>query len=1579
MVSALTGELVAGPELGAGYWYDSLRAPANFQAAVQALAQSGHRVFIEVSPHPVLTGAVTAILDQAVVAGTLRRGDGGPGRFLASLGEVFTRGVPVDWPAVLPAGRRVELPTYAFRRRRFWPRPGGTTGDVRGAGLAATGHPLLGAAVELAGGGGMVLTGRLSAAAQPWLADHVVGGAVLFPGTGFVELAVQAGDAAGCPVVDELMVEVPLVLPASGGVQVQVVVRAPGPDERRTVEVHARAEGAQAWQRHASGVLATADAAGPQVADAGMAGDLAVWPPEDAVPVDAAEVYAGLASGGYGYGPAFRGLRGVWCRDGEVFAEVVLPEVAGGAAGFGVHPALLDAVLHTSGLVGGGGDGDAGGVMLPFAWTGVQVAAGGASVLRARITRAADGGLSVLAADEAGGLVVSVGSLVLRPAPAGDLAALGDGLFGVKWVPVPADAEPGTAVWAVVGADRWGLAAALAGAGTTVQGYPDLRSLAGAAPQFVAICVGGAPDEPAAGVVGAVSGALDVVREWLGLDDQGSRLVVLTRGAVGAAGEGVADVGAAGVWGLLRSVQSEEPGRMVLADLPADGPGLGTGDVRALLAAGAGGEPEIAVRDGMVFGRRLVRASRKEDPAAPQSAGTVLVTGGTGMLGGLVARHLAGTGRAAAVVLASRSGPSAPGAAQLAAQIAGVGTAVQVAACDTAVREDLAGLLAQVEPERPLTGIIHAAGVIDDATIGSLTAERAAPVLTAKAAGAWHLHELTAGAGLDFFVLFSSAAATFGSAGQGSYAAANAFLDGLAEHRRAHGLPGTSIAWGLWAEASGMTGHLSEGQRTRVSQGTAPLSSAEGLALLDAALGRDEPLLVGAKLNTAALAQAGADQVPPLLRSLAGGPARRPAAAGAAAEASRAVPLARQLAGMPADRQEQVLTGLVRAHAAAVLGHASAEAVEAGQAFKNLGFDSLTAIELRNWLGEATGLRLPATLVFDYPTPAVLARFLRRQLLGEQEQQWAVSVPAVATGEPVVIVGMGCRFPGGAADPDALWDLLAAGTDAISRFPADRGWELGEEGYARQGGFVEDAAGFDAGFFGISPREALAMDPQQRLLLEVSWEALERAGIEPASLRGSRTGVFAGGAYSGYGVGLGGDGGSEGYLLTGISTSVISGRVAYALGLEGPAVTVDTACSSALVALHWACQALRSGECDLALAGGVTIMVNPGVFAEFSRQGGLSADARCKAFSAAADGTGWAEGAGMVVVERLSDARRNGHPVLAVVAGSAINQDGASNGLTAPNGPSQQRVIRAALASAWLSPDQVDAVEAHGTGTRLGDPIEAQALIAAYGQDRPEGRPLWLGSVKSNIGHTQAAAGAAGLMKMVLALRHGLLPATLHAEQASREVDWSAGAVRLLTEPVPWEADGHPRRASVSSFGISGTNAHVILEEPPAGDPAPSPGPDPVLADSGVLTWLVSARSADGLAAQAGRLGSWLAARLDLDPADVAWSLARTRSAFAHRAVITGQDRDELAAGLAALAAGQPATGVTTGTAGSRAAGGVRVLGSGLAAGRDGGGSLRGLAGVRGGLRPGVRAAGGRAWRAGGGCGAGPGRRGAGG
>ncbi|MFD4509259.1 SDR family NAD(P)-dependent oxidoreductase [Streptomyces sp. NPDC058457] len=897
-------------------------------------------------------------------------------------------------------------------------------------------------------------------------------------------------------------------------------------------------------------------------------------------------------------------------------------------------------------------------------------------------------------------------------------------------------------------------------------------------------------------------------------------------------------------------------------------------------------------------GKVVLTMPRPLDPE-----GTVLITGGTGVLAGHLARHLVAVHGVRHLLLLGRRGR-----ADLTG-LDGPDVHVTVAACDVSDRRQLEAALARIPAGHPLTAVVHAAGVLDDGLVQSLTEDRLAPVFRPKADAAWHLHELTRDLDLAAFVLFSAGAGVLGSPGQGNYAAANTFLDALAVRRRSAGLPAQSLAWGVWSGASDMRGGYDEAAVDRMARsGMLPMSVADGLAAFDAALAAGDTLLVPAHLAPSRMTV-----IPPLLSAL--GPARGRGARPA---------LVRSLSALPDAERLRHLTDRVRAEAAAVLGHASPDALADGKAFRELGFDSLTAVELRNRLAALTGLKLPATLVFDHPTPTALAAHLHGAISGAQAARPPVATAQAtgsgAGGEAIAIVSMACRLPGGVTTPEQLWDLVAEGRDALTPFPTDRGWELDDP--ARVGGFLDAADEFDARFFGISPREALAMDPQQRLLLETSWEAIERAGIDPSSVRGQAIGVFAGVWGNDYLARLHHvPDDLRGYLGNGSAVSVASGRVAYTLGLEGPAVTVDTACSSSLVALHLAAQSLRQGESSMALVSGATVLATPAVFGEFERQGGLAFDGRCKAFAEGADGTGFAEGVGVLLLERLSDAERLGHPVLAVVRGSAVNQDGASNGLTAPSGVAQERVIRQALANAGLGPSEVDVVEGHGTGTRLGDPIEAGALSAVFGGGRE--RPLWLGSLKSNVGHVQAAAGVAGVMKMVLAMRHGVLPRTLHVGEPSSRVDWSSGAVRLLTGEQVWEG---PRRAGVSSFGVSGTNAHVVLEAPPA-VPARDPAPDNARpAAPPVVPWPLSGRTPGQLRAQARSL---LAAVGDRDRTDIGHALAVSRATWEHRAVVLADHPDA----LRELAAGEPSAAVVTG---EPAPGGFAFLFTGQGAQRPG-------------------------------------------
>lgn len=1867
LYSTLTGGWLEDTTvMDADYWYDNLRGTVRFEQAIRELRAHGHATFVEVSPHPVLvTSIAETIGDDGIVAGTLRRNEDPWTRFLTSAAEVFTSGRDVDWPSLFPEPRpgRVPLPSYAFQRRRYWLNaPASAESDSSGQ------HPLAESVIERADGGEVILTGTLSLLAHPWVAGHVVAGTVLLPGTAFCELALYAGRVTECEEVAELNLHAPLPVPADTDIALQAVVDGPDETGQRGIAIYARhrnSRSGEPWTRHASGSLRPA-AVGPL--DGVPAGE--VWPPAGAETVDVAAAYERLAEMGYGYEGAFRGLRAAWRHDHDLYAEVALPEAETAATGFGVHPALLDAVLHA--FLAHEDGGEPGTLLLPFSWTGLRLHASDATGLRVRVARQADGAITLEAVDGMGAPVVAgtlalrpVARLELNPAPTGD-----GGLMRLAWTETAAADDAPRA-----GARRV-LISTLAGRDDALDGncpaYPDIPALkasveAGAEiPGIIVVPVSNrqAAANSAETAREVVTALTAVVRHWLGEPDlDGTTLVVVTRRGVHVLGGDPAPHGpAAAVWGLVRSAQSEHPGRMVIVDtddyswaslgpaleagvpqlairagrlleprltpkpapdtltLPLPGRGwrlnasnsgtldgveiqdhaeqrrpLRRGEVRvairasglnfrdALIALGSypgealigsegagvvletgtgvtavavgdrvmglfdGAVAPVAVTDhrrivvmperwtftqaatvpvvflsayyglrdlavlrsgesvlvhaasggvGMaalqlarhwgaeVFatanaskwpvlrglgidadhiassrnlefeakfraaslgrgvdvvlnslageftdaslrivgsGGRFIEMGKADirDPAQVTAThpevtyrnfdlmevpldriaemlselsgmfarcelnplpatvwdvrearaalrflglarhtgkivlavppplnpdGTAVVTGGTGTLGGIIARHLVTAYGIRNVVLASRRGPGADGAAALEGELTALGADVIVAACDAADPEALAGLLDSIPRDRPLTAVVHAAGVLDDATLTSITDGQIDRVFRPKADAAWHLHKLTAHTDLAAFVMFSSVAGIQGFPGQANYAAANTFLDGLAAARRAAGLPAASIAWGFWAAESGMTGHLGERDVARMARGgNVPLSTADALALFDAALVAADPAPVATRLDLRAL-RARPDDVPVVLRELAG-PRARPRAAALSAAPTRGSGIAGQLSGLADAEQRRFVADLVRSHAAAVLGHGTVDFIKDDKALKDAGFDSLTSVELRNRLAAATGLRLPATLVFECPTPAAIAGRLLSELAealddaespevvgGNAERlagqpacerpgpaSTAPSRPAAmrrddgvtrAEPEPIAVVGVGCRFPG-AATPDDFWELLRSGTDAVREVPADRWRDVpgADETEITHAGFLDRVDSFDSLFFNISPREAEEMDPQQRLFLEVAWEALEDAGLANEALAGSRTGVFASAIWHDY-ADLGGSRGEDLSIhsATGRALNMVANRLSYVLGLRGPSMVIDSACSSSLLAVHLACQSIWSGESDTAIAGGVNLLLSPGTMLALTKFGGLARDGRCKTFDARADGFGRGEGCGVIVLKPLSAALAECDDIWCVIRGSAANNDGYSNGLTAPSRMAQEEVMRDACRRAGVAPRDVRYVEAHGTGTALGDPIEAAALRTVYTRDRDPGDQLLVGSVKTNIGHLEAAAGIAGFIKAAMCVRNAEIPPSLHFTTPNPHIDFDGLQLRVPTEVEAWPAGENPA-AGVSAFGWGGTNVHIVLERhgdetrgsvdhhhSQAGITRGDPGETSLV--------LLSAATPEALREHAGRVAGHLDTQVPVPDAGAVAVAARRRAAQPFRLAMTARGGAEVATALRRFAEG---------------------------------------------------------------------------
>ncbi|WP_432192471.1 SDR family NAD(P)-dependent oxidoreductase [Streptomyces sp. bgisy027] len=1487
--STVTGEPVT-EELEADYWYANLREPVRFAPTVERMVADGYRCFVELAPHPSLLTALRTVDDDLIAVGSLRRDEDGPACLDRAAAELHVHGRPIDWRRTVPPAGPADLPTYAWDEQRHWIEPANAAAVPGLFDRAA--HPLLGIQLQSADETRWTFRNEWSPATADWLPDHTVFGRAVVSGTTLMELcraalAVTRPDTAAD--VTGLLLLAPLTLPATGTVEVSVEVVTAGTAPEITVHSRPRGQEATDWTLHA-----TASAAEP----AATPDDQPPTWPETAEPAWHEDTYERLNALGLGYGPAFQGVRKATATgDGTLLARLSLPSVARDAADpYPVHPALLDAALQVAAAFETGDRR----VLLPVAVARCVLSPGGVTDLTAFVRRTDSSGtdapdltLDVTLWDADGFPAGRLEGVRLRAVDPADLTSASENgrhLYEVAWTAVadePAGPPPGE-VWAVTGeaedtaAAVAGLRAAGvrvgdAGADTVVRFWPSTGP------------------EPAAAAHESAAQGLAELQALIALppDEAPSRTLWVTRGAVAAAdGDTVPELAQSVLWGLARSARAEHPDLgLTLLDLDSDEP--------PLLSAVALDEPELAARGGQLLAPRLVRArpAPSESPGRIPTDGTVLVTGGLGAVGRHIARMLAESG-VPRLLLTTRQGASDPRAGEAVAELVALGAEAEVAACDVADAAALADVLDRIGDETPLRGVVHCAGILDDGVVAELHPDRLARVLRPKADGAAHLHRLTADRPLDLFLLVSSAAGVVGNAGQANYAAANVFLDQLAHHRRARGLPAVSVSFGAWAGEGLAAQHADLERMARL--GHRALTPDQGRDLTALSLRRDAAHLVAWALDLPRLRAA----APPgaLWRSLL--PAAQPTRPGRHTLADR-------LARLPDTERAARVLALVREEAAHALGLRSAQSVRPDRPLRDLGMDSVTAVDLRNRISTRIGTKLPATLLFDHPTPTRLAEHLLGSVLTTAASPGRKAAPATAASsdEPVALVAMACRLPGGVHDPEGLWRLVAEGRDAVGPFPAAR-WDvealydpdpdaLGKS-YAREGGFLDDIESFDAAFFGITPREAAAMDPQQRLLLETAWESLERAGIVPADLAGSTTGVYVGMFGSGYLSGTRLDQ-LDGYVGTGSALSVASGRLAYTLGLNGPALTVDTACSSSLVAVHLAAQALRAGECDLALAGGVTLMVTPQTFVEFSRLRGLSPTGRCRSFSDAADGAVWAEGAGMVVLKRLSDARRDGDRILAVLRGTAVNQDGRSQGLSAPNGPAQEQVIRRALDQCGLRPDDIDFVEAHGTGTTLGDPIEANALSEVFGASRAEGRPLYLGSLKSNVGHTQAASGVLGLIKVVQSLHHRILPRTLHADTPSRHVDWADSGLHLLREQVAWPASAERiRRAGVSAFGISGTNAHVIVEE--AEPAAGSPGTE---VPSGKHLFVLSGRTESGLRGQAAALAHALAGDPTAELSDVAYTLARHRSHFEHRAAVVAEDRDELLSVLGELAAGR--------------------------------------------------------------------------
>ena len=1570
--STVEGRELRGEELGGKYWVRNLREPVMFGQTVERLWEGGYGSYVEVSGHPILQGAIEEVIRErggkAVVVASMRREAEEESTILEGLGALYEAGREIKWERVYGGGRVVELPRYPFQRERYWveteSKPWESAG---GAGVAASGHPLLGGKLESSLEGTCFFERELSAGSVRYLSDHRVQGMVVVPGAGYLELGLAAGREVFGEAVElaEVSFEQALVLKEGERRRVQVVVTRRS-ESAGSFSVASREAGeARSWSVHAKGELKLS-AAQPESAE-----PLSAVRARCAEALDVEEYYERLSQQGLEYGVSFRGLQELYRGEREALGRVQLPEAAGAAERYVLHPALLDASFQ---VIGAALEQESSGELrLPAQVEKVIAARAAGGSCWAHVRMAVSEGEvvqgTVRLLDDAGEVMAEVQGLALKRLSAGTLPGVRDELdswlYRFEWQERPrprAASAPSPGRWLLFADDLLApaLAEELGSAGpapcivspgsrlqildpahftidpSSVEDY--VRLLQTVFPGGGGDCAGIAylwsveapPLELREADIAAAQrlGTFAVLALVQALAQSGwrhrPRLWLVTAGNQAPPAAAPIALTHTPLWGFARTLSHEHP-ELHCTTIDVD-PEFSSAALRSHAAAlrlellAASDDDRVLLRSGARWVGRLGVA-----PATPQAArdarqldfrehGTYVITGGLGGLGLTVARWMVSRG-ARHLVLVSRSEPSAA-AQRVLAELAARGADVRALRADVSSRAELAALLAEVRASRPpLRGVMHAAVVLDDGIALRQTPERFARVFAPKIAGALHLHELTQEDALDFFVMFSSAASLFGSPGQSNYAAANAFLDALASYRKSRGLCATSVNFGPWSQI-GQAARDDIGARVQ-DRGVGSLSPEQGVSVLARLLRRGDTTVAVLPLDVRRWQEAnpGAPAAA-FVDGLRVRPGAKPPVTA----------FRKQLQAAPQENRLALLASHLQAQLSAVL-RLPAERLDAKTPFSSLGLDSLMGLEIRNRLERSLGVLLPATLVWSYSNVAALARHLLDQLRFSQED--AAPAPAAekapasnadqrALSEPIAIIGVGCRFPGGVADPDDFWQLLLAGGDAITAVSPER-WDatriLAENPHSpelvssRWGGFIDHVDKFDAKFFGIPEREAALMDPQQRVLLEVSWEALERAGQAPRQLAGSKTGVFVGIYNTDYAAAqLADPSTADAYALTGSGNSFAAGRLAYLLDLQGPALVVDTACSSSLVAVHLACQSLRLGEANLALAAGVSLMLSPTVSLLISKLSVLSPDGHCRPFDAHANGFVRGEGCGVVVLKRLSDAVRDGDLIWGVIRGSAVDQDGRSNGMTAPNGLAQQKVIQEALARAGVRGSDISYVEAHGTGTALGDPIELDALHTALGS-RSATQPLLLGSVKANIGHLEAAAGVASLIKVLLAMRHGTIPPQANFTALTPHVSFEREHIRIPTQPLPWGTSAEPRRAGVSSFGMSGTNAHAVVEEY-----QPPPPRQPGRERSQHLLCL-SARTRPALEA----LSSRFAAQLETPDAslpDIAFSVHSRAANFEHRLAVVAQSAPEAAAALRAAAQGETAASVTSARAG---------------------------------------------------------------